>query len=160
MIIIITTYFSAGVGGRTTESSDQRDPKQARIHTPRVPRHPSQFSTDSCRVYVYPTKLTATMREIVHMQAGQCGNQIGAKVSGWVSWVVEGRFRPHRRHGLSGLLLEPSFPLQWKRPECVSWGIMSSDVVWHMKDKRGTVPPTGTVCMPGIVWASPEKVEL
>ena len=23
------------------------------------------------------------MREIVHMQAGQCGNQIGAKVSTW-----------------------------------------------------------------------------
>ncbi|CAF90614.1 unnamed protein product, partial [Tetraodon nigroviridis] len=23
------------------------------------------------------------MREIVHLQAGQCGNQIGAKVSGW-----------------------------------------------------------------------------
>lgn len=28
------------------------------------------------------------MREIVHMQAGQCGNQIGAKV-GWSSnWYV------------------------------------------------------------------------
>ena len=26
---------------------------------------------------------TANMREIVHMQAGQCGNQIGAKVSGF-----------------------------------------------------------------------------
>ena len=26
-----------------------------------------------------PTPPTATMREIVHLQAGQCGNQIGAK---------------------------------------------------------------------------------
>lgn len=25
------------------------------------------------------------MREIVHIQAGQCGNQIGAKVSNWIS---------------------------------------------------------------------------
>ena len=73
--------------------------KQARIYAPRVPRHPRQFSTDSRRVYVYPAKLTAIMREIVHMQAGQCGNQIGAKVSGWVAWVAEGRFMPHRRHG-------------------------------------------------------------
>lgn len=27
-------------------------------------------------------KLASTMREIVHIQAGQCGNQIGAKVAG------------------------------------------------------------------------------
>jgi hypothetical protein len=26
------------------------------------------------------------MREIVHIQAGQCGNQIGAKVS-WINWI-------------------------------------------------------------------------
>ena len=29
--------------------------------------------------------LAANMREIVHIQAGQCGNQIGAKVSGFLS---------------------------------------------------------------------------
>lgn len=28
-----------------------------------------------------PKNISAEMREIVHIQAGQCGNQIGAKVS-------------------------------------------------------------------------------
>ena len=37
----------------------------------------------------------ATMREIVHIQAGQCGNQIGAKVANKINnqCVREGRER-------------------------------------------------------------------
>lgn len=34
------------------------------------------------------TRHSGIMREIVHLQAGQCGNQIGAKVSGGGGWAV------------------------------------------------------------------------
>lgn len=48
------------------------------------------------------TRPTYTMREIVHLQAGQCGNQVGAKVSlnnwrylttnNWCRWTREWHF--------------------------------------------------------------------
>lgn len=41
---------------------------------------PAIFSLRSLLLFC-PKLKTANMREIVHLQAGQCGNQIGAKVS-------------------------------------------------------------------------------
>ena len=44
-------------------------------------RSRAQSLTNSHRISK-PTTAVSTMREIVHLQAGQCGNQIGAKVGG------------------------------------------------------------------------------
>ena len=44
------------------------------------PLSPSEFSSSFLSEATHATAATDIMREIVHMQAGQCGNQIGAKV--------------------------------------------------------------------------------
>ena len=47
----------------------------------RPPKKPWRQRTDFCYVFVRNVvKYLDKMREIVHIQAGQCGNQIGAKV--------------------------------------------------------------------------------
>lgn len=50
--------------------------------------------------------LSLNNSEIVHIQAGQCGNQIGAKF-----WEVRGLYRPHRRPRFLFLFLDFFFSL-------------------------------------------------
>ena len=59
------------------EKCDEREARES-AHSP-LPLPPLSFLKTSANPFLYPPPLAHTMREIVHIQAGQCGNQIGAK---------------------------------------------------------------------------------
>jgi hypothetical protein len=86
------------------------------------------------------------MREIVHMQAGQCGNQIGAKVCFLVSILIQ-MFYVRNYHFYSNFFNAIFIQLFWsyfKRP-------VFNNISWHPGMKfytRGELGPKGRTLSP------------